>query len=273
MIIILVATDFSPIADNAVEYAAAIAKQFEAKLILFNAFTLPVHASNTLISASGFQNLLDRNEARLKEKASLIASAYNINVEHESKFSYIGDELKVLLDKYNPNLIVLGMAPRTLEQDLMGNTTTSAIKKLHFPILAVPMGAQFAGMKRVLFACDVLKGLSVNVLSRIKRLALKLKSEIEVFFVDGKNKNLKAEGSGLLATDVINNGLSGITYCYKNVQSDSVIKEIKREIIEFRAELLVMAPEEYGFWTSLVHRSKTRMMAAGLQIPLLSIPL
>src|SRR5258705_7726104 len=105
---ILVATDFSPIADNAVEYAAAVAKQFEARLVLFNAFTLSVHAANSLVPASAFLELFNKNETRLKEKASLIASAYDIKVVHESKFSFIGEELKVLLDKYNVNIIVLG---------------------------------------------------------------------------------------------------------------------------------------------------------------------
>jgi nucleotide-binding universal stress UspA family protein len=59
MITILVATDFSTIADNAVEYAAALAKQFHAKLILYNAFMIPVHAANSLINAASFQSLLN----------------------------------------------------------------------------------------------------------------------------------------------------------------------------------------------------------------------
>ncbi|HBI90470.1 MAG TPA: universal stress protein, partial [Sphingobacterium sp.] len=28
---------------------------------------------------------------------------------------------------------------------------------------------------------------------------------------------------------------------------------------------------KYGFWSSLTHRSKTRMMASGLDVPLLTI--
>jgi len=273
MITILAATDFSPIADNAVEYAAAFAKQFDARLVLFNAFELPMHVANSFISASGFQDLLNENETRLKEKALLIASTYDIDVAYETKFSFVGEELEVLLDKYNANLIVLGMAARTLEQDLLGNTTTAAIRNLKFPVLAVPMSAKFEGMKKMLFACDVLKGVSADVLSRIKRLAAELKAEIEVFHVDEKIETLKARDSDLSAPGVINDGLAGITYSYKNVQSGSVIREIKKEIIASKTELLIMVPEEHGFWASLVHKSKTRMMAAGLEIPLLSIPL
>jgi hypothetical protein len=34
-----------------------------------------------------------------------------------------------------------------------------------------------------------------------------------------------------------------------------------------------MMPNKYGFWGSLIHRSKTRIMASGSEIPLMSLPL
>jgi hypothetical protein len=52
-----------------------------------------------------------------------------------------------------------------------------------------------------------------------------------------------------------------------------VIWEIEKEIIDSNSNLLVMIPKKYGFWESLIHRSKTREMASGLNIPMLSIPI
>lgn len=57
MMTIIAATDFSILAENAVEYAAAIAKHKNARLILFNSFVIPFHAANTLLPASGIQAL------------------------------------------------------------------------------------------------------------------------------------------------------------------------------------------------------------------------
>lgn len=65
MLTILVTTDFSPVAENAVAYAASLAKQFNAKIILFNAFKLSVHASNARISAAGMSELFSKNLTRL----------------------------------------------------------------------------------------------------------------------------------------------------------------------------------------------------------------
>lgn len=266
---IIVATDFSPVADNAVEYAAGIAKQTNSKLILYHSFVIPVHVGNTILPASSIQELMDDNAGLLAIKALSISAAYGIETDHDSAFSFIEDELTSLIHKYNAEVLVLGMAPKTLEQDLWGNTTTLAIKKLKFPVLAVPIGAKFKGAKNVLFACDVLTGVSEKVLAGIKQLAQLLNAEVEVFTVDKTVKELQSKSNGIKEIDA---GLNGITYYYKNVESGLVIEEIEKEIIEFKADLLIMVPKKYGFWSSLVHKSKTRMMASGLDIPLLSIP-
>lgn len=273
MITILVATDYSPIAENAVAYAAALANRFEAELIMFNAFTLPIHVTNTYLSGDSIQQIFDENKNALKKRADSIAEAYKIKVEYNSSYSFVDSELEVLMAKYDPDLIVLGMSTRTLEQDLMGNTTTAAIRKMKIPVLAVPEGARFEGMKKVLFACDLLEGLPVKVLAGIKKLATVLKSEVEVFYVDQRIAEMKSNGTGLIGIDIIADGLDGVTYSHKNVMSNAVIREIEKELKAFDAELLIMVPKKYGFWASMVHKSKTRMMASGLEIPLLSIPL
>lgn len=268
---IIVATDFSDVATNAEEYAAAIAKNNNAKLVLFNSFVIPMHAANSLLPGSSFQKLLNENEIRLIERSLSLSIAYEIEVDHESAFSFVEDELKRLIVKYDAGLVVLGMRTKTLEQDLWGNTTTTAIKKLKFPVLAVPVGAKFECVKKVLFACDVLSGISERVLMHIKELALNLNAEVEVFNVNEALEELKEKD--LQATSAIDDGLAGITYYYKHVRSHTVIKEIEKEIEIFKADMLIMVPKKYGFWASLVHTSKTRMMASGLRIPLLTIPI
>ncbi|MBB6274560.1 nucleotide-binding universal stress UspA family protein [Pedobacter cryoconitis] len=273
MMTIIAATDFSILADNAVEYAAAIAKHKNAKLILFNSFVIPFHAANTLLPASSIQALMIENEIRLLERSFSLSYDYEIEVGHESAFSFIEDELKEVIQKYKAELVVLGMPKKTLEQDLWGNTTSFAIKNLKIPVLAVPQNARFEGAKKVLFACDVLRGLSKKALASIKEVALDLEAQVEVFNVDQTLEVLRSEQEHSTVVNALDDGLDGITYYYKNVKSFMVIREIEKEIIEFQADLLIMVPKKYGFWANIIHRSKTRVMASGLNIPLLSIPL
>jgi hypothetical protein len=98
------------------------------------------------------------------------------------------------------------------------------------------------------------------------------KAEIEVLLINQTVEELQEAGGDARALNRIDDGLEGIDYYYKNVKSDSIIDGIANEIKKFGADLLIMVPEQHGFWGSMVHRSKTRIMASGLNIPLFSIP-
>ncbi|PIF70474.1 universal stress protein [Flavobacterium sp. 2] len=269
---IIAATNFSTIAGNAVTYAAELAKATGAKLILFNSFSLSVHSANSLITAESMQKQMDKATLRVQVLGSEIADLFKISVESICSYSFLEDELPAIIDQTNADLVVMGMAERSLEQDLLGNTTTSVIKNLNIPILAVPQNACFQNAKKILYACDTLSLSSIRRFSWIREVIGNLGSEIEFFSVDEKLDEIREEQGKILLNSSIEKKFEDVKYIYKNVRSNAVIDEIKKEIKNFEADILVMAPQKYGFWDSLIHRSKTRIMAAGLDIPLLSIP-
>lgn len=270
---ILAATDYTELAENAVNYAASIARRYDYKLIILNDFTISIHATNALLSAEAVEELIDENRLLLESKALLLASEYGIEVIARATFSFIENAINEVVDEYQPEMIVMGMEEKSLEQELIGNTTTSVIKKLRTPVLAVPRGLKFTIPKKVLFACDVLNGVSAQILAQVKNVALTTQAEVEVLLVNETVAELKEMGiDAAAALNRIDDGLEGIDYYYKNIKSDSIIKGIADEIKSINANLLIMVPQQYGFWGSMVHRSKTRIMASGLNIPLYTIP-
>ncbi|WP_028297262.1 universal stress protein [Olivibacter sitiensis] len=270
----IVATDFSSVAENAIEYAGALAQQIGAQVVLYNSFLLPSHAANARLHANQVQKLIDENSAKLQRRADELAATYQIEVStHVGFLSFLEDDLANLAIEKKADLLVMGMASKSLEQDILGNTTTTAISKLKCPVLAVPPGVSFHGIKNVLFACDMLRGVQKQVLDRIKELASSLGANIEIFSVSKKLVKLEENSPYMNSQAAIDEGLDGVSYYYKNVESGAIIDEIRKEVQASNADLLVMLPNKYGFWASLVHRSKTRIMASRSAVPLLSIPL
>lgn len=266
----IVATDFSKEAENALEYAGALAKQIKAKVILFNSYSIPIHAANSLLSAASYQELIDHNNHILKVRAKKLADAYSIEAGCECGLMDLTNELESMMVKHSAKFVVMGMAPKSLEQDLFGNTTTSAIMRLKFPVLAVPYTSKFEGIKKILFACDDIQ--DQGILNRIKEVASSLSAEVEVFYVSKRIDNLKAAARERSAM-VIDEVLADVPHYYKNVESGEVIKEIENEINNISADLLIMLPRKYGFLESVLHRSKTRIMASNNSVPMLSIPM
>jgi len=271
---IIAATDFSKEAENAVAYAAALVQQMGGKLILFNVYTPSIHVSNARPSPQALDESATQVRNQLAGQAASISDQYAIAVStYTSVLGDIRDEIDQVFLKYHADLLVMGMAARSIEQDLLGNTTTSLIYQFKYPVLAIPYGTTFKGIDRILFACDNLQGVQRAILEEIKALALGMKASVEIFHVNNRIREIRIEEVGKDTLVKFGEGLDGVVYYYKDVQSNTVIKAIADELTQSNADLLVMLPAQYGFWASLIHRSKTRVMASGLSVPLLSIPL
>ncbi len=268
----IVATDFSPEAENALEYACAAANDLHARVILFNSYSFPIHAANARLPASSIKELEEHNKDLLKERAAKLSHKWGIEVDYEYGLMLeVSDELDNLVAKHQGDLVVMGMAPRSLAQELFGNTTTSVIMKQKYPVLAVPFGTAYEGINKILFACENKFEVPKKVLDKIREWASTLGAEVEIFHVETKPKS-QQESVEQGTSSVIQEGLEGVNHYFKNVESTAVIREIENEVKFSQADLLIMMPKKYGFWDSLVHRSKTRIMASNNDVPLLSIP-
>lgn len=270
----IVPTDFSPEAENALEFACSLASALHARLVLFNSYSFPVHASNARLSAASMKSLEEHNKELLQERAVRLSDQYNIEISCEYGLMVeVTEELDKIVEKYQGEMVIMGMAPKSLAQELFGNTTTSVIMRQKYPVLAVPLGSKYTGLRKILFACDDLDQVPTKILDRIREIAAVLQAEVEVFHVQTKMRSKEKMEDVPVSSKVIDEGLEGISYHYKSVESTAVIAEIEKEVKNMQADLLIMMPRKYGFWDSFAHRSKTRMMASNNDVPLLSIPL
>src|SRR5690606_1183960 len=224
---LIVATDFSKEAENAAEYACAAAKYMNTKVVLFNSFSIPLHVSNARLPAAVFKELLDNNSLMLKKKATKRSEKYSIEVEFETGFVQLREELSALFVKYNAKMVIMGTTQHSLGQELFGSTNTSSILKLQIPVLAVPLGVKYQPIKRILFACDFLRGINARILEEINDFAVSTGSDVEIFNVQNKLIHLEDEAT---YSQSITEGLEGISHSYKHIESETVIEEIKNEI-------------------------------------------
>lgn len=268
----IAATDFSQEAENALEYCCSLAAMTNARVVIFNSFHLPLHTANAILSAGAINDLENINRKLLVRTSEDLARKHHISVDY--KLDYMEDvslQLENLFEEEKAEIIVMGMASKSLAQDIFGNTTTSAIMKMKYPVLAVPAEVKFKPLKKILFACDKAEKIPHRVLERIKLFAQALKAEIEIFHVEDGLENAEEEVLNLHPN--LKENFSSIPHTYKNLQAKEIISAIENEAARTKADLLIMLPQKYGFWESLLHRSKTRMMASGAGLPLLSIPL
>src|SRR5690606_15995116 len=96
------------------EYAGAAAKDLNAKVVLYNSFTIPPHFASSLFPASALDELTKQNQVALSERAAKLAEKYNIEVSFESFLMDMEDQLELVISKYDADVVVMGMAKKSL---------------------------------------------------------------------------------------------------------------------------------------------------------------
>nr|WP_315031670.1 universal stress protein [uncultured Chryseobacterium sp.] len=268
---IIVCTDFSHEAENATHYAASMAKEFQYKIVLFNLQRISIHALNAQASADFFYEQTLKNQKRLENKAYDLSTLYSIDTSHYLASGNFIEELTHCIQNTNGDFIVMGMADKTLEQKVLGNTVTTAIHKIKKPLLIIPAHIEYTGIRKILFAYDNHKNMTWSAMNDIYFFINEFSSDIEVF-----NVGESLEDFTEVINDIdLNSGydLDDIKYSFKMIQSAEIIKAIEEEVKLTNSDLLTMVPHKYNLLGSLFHRSKTAVMAYKNKIPLLSIPL
>jgi nucleotide-binding universal stress UspA family protein len=264
MINIIVATDFSETANNAMEYAIAAAKDINASIIVFHLFKLSSHMAHAMISTKALDEYLLMKKNEYEKRVAKVSEAYNIKMIPVVKMGDFLPEVQQVIEEYDAQLLVMGMPKKTIEQELLGNTTTSAIYTLKFPILSIPQGVKYNGIGHIIYACDLKRGIHATILQRVKEYATKFGAMVEVLHVGNSDKKIEAKYT-------IDREFDGIPYYYNDVTAEGVVKAIIKEAKNVGADMIIMTPHRYGFWGSLFNRTKTRSMVSNGEIPLLSI--
>lgn len=271
MKVIIVCTDFSREAENATHYAASLAKENKYSIILFNLQTISIHALNAQASADFFYSQTIKNQRKMEDKVAEINTLYAIKAEYYLASGNFIDELEKCIGTHDCSFIVMGMADKTLEQRLLGNTVTKAIHQIKKPVLIVPAHIEYTGISKILFAYETHKSMTWSAMNDIYYFVKEFNSDIEIFNV---SENLEDFAEVIHDTD-LNSGydLNDIKYSFKMVKAIEVIKAIEQEVRLTNPDLLTMVPYQYNLLESIFHRSKTSIMAYKNKIPLLSIPL
>jgi|SRR6185436_3120072 len=157
---ILVPTDFSKNADNACRYAIEIAKETKAKIILMHAYETPVLYSEVPLTNVQTDYRLLANSALLELKRyydKIKKAAQGIKIELLIQQGLASARIKEIALEQKAGLIVMGTTGKgALEKMIVGSNAARIIRKAPCMVLAIPPKAKYDGMKKIVYATDLL---------------------------------------------------------------------------------------------------------------------
>lgn len=157
---ILFPTDFSETANNAFLYALNLAENQNAELYVLHAFQYPMvnggidavvleNVYNT-IELGNFENLKDHIPflRRIAEDNGF----ENVNIKFFIKEGMISFVLPTFIEEEKVDFVVMGTTGNSgIDKFLFGSNTMNAIKNLKIPVLSIPNGYKYKGIKNIGF--------------------------------------------------------------------------------------------------------------------------
>ncbi len=172
---ILVATDFSACANNAMEYAMELAKTL----------SLQVHAVNVIGSMAGVHNntynaiFVDDYRKSLKGALEAWAHTYNSRDEYKDvsiitslEIGSLSTCLKAYIEQNGINILVMGtMGTPGGITGLFGGNSKMMVEKTTVPELIIPLEGKFAASPVITLATDFVSTLSAEDMYALNELA------------------------------------------------------------------------------------------------------
>ena len=270
---IIVPTDFSPIATNAMNFAADMAVNINASITLLHVYQVPVSMTEVpvvLVSADELRKSSEEKLEILKQDLAHITSG-KIKIYTEARLGDISDELEEICNHVEPFAVIMGTKGASgIERILFGSTTLTAIRHLKWPVIVVPPGKEYgAGIKKIGFACDFDKVVESTPIQFIKSMVEEFGAELHVLNVDHENKHFKPKTPD--ESLVLHSLLEGLNPQYHFIDNEDIEDGINEFVETNNIDLLITIPKKHKLLEGLFKPSSTKQLVTKSHVPVMCV--
>lgn len=264
---ILVPTDFSAASGNATEYAAALAKDFNAKLILVNIIVPPIVIEDT--SASAYlmtkAEIVERDKKLMKKEIEKFAKKFNVKVEGFIREGAPTEIIKQFVKSKNADLIVMGMKGKGKSNSIFGSTTVAVMRKSEVPVFVIPQQNSFVPIRNIAFASEF--DVEREDFSLLQELAEKYNSKLEIVNVQ-KNEDLMSVENAIGKMEA-NLSFVELDHHFNTIENKSVERGINDFLEKNPSDILAMVAHKHSVFRRVFGIVHTKEMSYQTRIPLL----
>ena len=270
---IIIPTDFSPIATNAMNYGVDMAKAINANIILLHVYQVPVSMTDVPVVVVSVDELKKEAEERLADlKASVehITSG-KLKVYTETRMGDVVDELEDLCNKIKPIAVVMGTKGASgIERAMFGSVTLTAIRHLNWPVICVPPGKEFGqGIGKIGFACDFKKVIETTPIHLIKDFIKEFNAELHVLNVDYENRRFKPETPE--QSLMLHTMLEDVNPSYHFIEQKDIEEGINQFAEKNNLDLIIAIPKKHKLLEGIFKPSSTKQLVFQSHIPVMCV--
>ncbi len=269
---ILVPTDFSENADNALNYAIELAKKEKAKIILLHAFhvtyvypDVPMQYLNEQI-----QSVEQLASNQLKVLCEKVEKSEKLICEIINKESLAVDLILETIEKKKPSLVVMGTkGANGIKEVFIGSNTGKIVVKAKCPVIVVPEKASFNPIKNITYATDY-NLTDFYALEKLVEIAKLFNAKITLLHVGFEFFSHETEEDFMNTfKSKVNNEILYNKMDFKLVYGKDLIDVLEDYVKHESPDLISMSANYKNLFDKVFGTSLTKKMAYHTKIPLL----
>ncbi|WP_346883541.1 universal stress protein [uncultured Algibacter sp.] len=274
---ILLPTDFSVNAYNAMRYALQLYKDTQCLFYILHTYTPATVTSGSMMdsySALGLQEIEKENaERNLSETKDELKKEFR-NDKHSFKtiasFNLLIPEMKEVVAENNIELIIMGTKGATGAKEIfLGTHTMYTIKKMKSPVIVVPSGFEYEKPVEILFPTDFKVKKSNRYLTLIRDLCETHNSRLHILNAY-YNKPLEEEQKRVKV--FLDAFFMSNAHLFHIAEDEGLIEAIETFEMSKRVNFLIMIHNKHTLFENLLFRPIINQMVYHTNVPFLVIP-
>lgn len=271
---ILIPTDFSTNAENAITFAMDLFKCEHTRFYILHAYADELYKMSHIEEDDFFkkekENLNKESNERLVSIISNIKqerSNPKHKFEHISEFQSLVEAVNDIVNDNDIDLIVMGTKGQTANNKItFGSHTVQVFKYVKCPVLAIPNNYTFKQPKKILFPSDYMIPYKRRELKLLDTLAARFKSEVHSLYIsDFEDLSHRQEDNQLF----LKGSLPNANLCFKRMEVKNKGIAIMDYADEYEMDMLVMVNSRHSFLEDMLYRSTVDQIALNPVIPFL----
>ncbi len=269
---IIIPTDYSPVATNAMNYGLDMAIAINARVLLFHVYSVPISMTEVpvmLISVEDLEKNAENQIAALKKDVEHVVSG-RIQVDTETKLGDTIDELENLCDRVQPFAVIMGAKGSSGIESIFGSTTLSAIRRLKWPVISVPPGKEYGvGIRKIGFACDFRDVVETTPAGAIKEVARQFNAEFHILNVSPENSD---KGAGPKPDfDLLKTMFQEINPVYDFISHADIDEGINEFAEKNNLDLVITIPKQHKLMEGIFKKRSTKKLLFHSHIPIMCV--
>lgn len=267
---LITATDFSDVADNAVQYACGLARELNMPLSIVHSYTVPVAFHENPMPVIPMEESKQAAEEQMADLVKKLKAEYNdVEIKQHVYYGDVTDCLQELVEQNKPWAVVVGNSVGEENGFWLGGNLMSLLKNVHCPVIAVPEHYNYRKPHNICLACDYKNIKATLPADTITKLVSLSNASFHVLNVDHDNSGFDANTP--FESTELHELLRTIKPQYHYVESEDIDDGIQDFVEKEKMDWLLVIPHKHSFFESLFHKSQTKQIVKNAKVPIVAL--